>query len=312
MPFPSLPHTGAEKGKNILNTVLFHFAELPMHLPQKSLTLPSIPLPSQLPGPSKVGILTPFCLGQPSQQELQQGKVIPVFSHCLGTMQGSSAFKSSALEFVWVTWSFSSSVICFVPIQSPPLHTDTSARFNICTFYVAKSFSSEKHFIRVCLVRFWWHFQTYFCASSLVKKKKILFPSWQPKVFLPDLNQPAQQRRKAVDRTCSITQSNDDHNERGKPILSETLWQICSVCQPWNLKLNPCASIHSSLLPNPKIMEKQAMGWRERLLIRLWRAKVWLTLQTWRDWWHGDVAVSQIGTMPTDWFSFAPGWADCS
>lgn len=154
MPFPSLPHTGAEKGKNILNTVLFHFAELPMHLPQKSLTFPSIPLPSQLPGSSKVGILTPFCLGQPSQQELQQGKVILVFSHCLGTMQGSSVFKSSALEFVWVTWSFSSSVICFVPIQSPPLHTDTSARFNICTFYVAKRFSSEKHFIRVCLVRF--------------------------------------------------------------------------------------------------------------------------------------------------------------
>lgn len=89
MPFPSLPDTGAEKGKNILNTVLFHFAELPMHLPQKSLAFPTIPLP----GSSKVGILTPFCLGQPSQQELQQGKVILVFSHCLGTMQGGSAFK---------------------------------------------------------------------------------------------------------------------------------------------------------------------------------------------------------------------------
>lgn len=93
MPFLSLPDTGAEKGKNILNTVLFHFAELPVHLPQKSLAFPTIPLPSQLPGSSKVGILTPFCLGQPSQQELQQGKVILVFSHCLGTMQGGSAFK---------------------------------------------------------------------------------------------------------------------------------------------------------------------------------------------------------------------------
>lgn len=83
---------GLKKGRTF-STVLFHFAELPMHLPQKSLTFPTMPLPSQLPGSSKVGILTPLCLGQPSQQVLQQGKVIPVLSHFLGTMQGSSAFK---------------------------------------------------------------------------------------------------------------------------------------------------------------------------------------------------------------------------
>lgn len=43
MPFPSLPDTGAEKGQNISNTALFHFAALPMHLPQKNLTFPTIP-----------------------------------------------------------------------------------------------------------------------------------------------------------------------------------------------------------------------------------------------------------------------------
>lgn len=133
---------GLRKGRTF-STVLFHFAELPVHLPEKSLTFPTIPPPSQLPGSSTVGILTPFSLGQPSQQVLQQGKGILVFSHCLGTLQGSSA-----LELVW---SFSSSVICFVPIQSPPLHIDTSALFNTCTFYGAKkeSFSSEKHLVRV-------------------------------------------------------------------------------------------------------------------------------------------------------------------
>lgn len=128
---------GLRKGRTF-SAVLFDFAELPMHLPQKSLTLPTIPLPSQLPGSSEVGILIPFCLGQPSQQVLQQGKVILVFSHCLGPCKGVLLSRSSALELVWVTWSFSSSAIWFVPIQPPPLHIDISAHFNICTFYEAK------------------------------------------------------------------------------------------------------------------------------------------------------------------------------
>lgn len=138
MPFPSIPDMGAEKGKNILNTVLFHFAVLPMHLPQKSLTFPTIHcLPNCLDPlkwefwPLVPGTAIPAGAtagkGDPSGLPLP-GENIP--------MQGSSAFS----KFCPGTrvGTFSSSVICFVPIQSPPLHIDTSAHFNICTFYVAK------------------------------------------------------------------------------------------------------------------------------------------------------------------------------
>lgn len=121
MPFPSSLDTGAEKGKNTLNSfVLFRFAELPMPLPQKSLTFPTMPLPSQLPGSSKVGIVTPFCLGQPPQQELQQGKVILVFSHCLGTVQGVLLSRSSALNSWGSPGAFQAVSSALSP--SSPLH----------------------------------------------------------------------------------------------------------------------------------------------------------------------------------------------
>lgn len=148
-----------------------------MPLPQKSLTFPTMPLPSQLPASSEVGTVTPFCLGQPSQQELQQGKVILVFSHCLGTVQGDSAFKKFCPELVGVTWSFSSSVICFVPIQSPPLHTDTSAHFSICTFYVAKRVFPLKN---TSLESDWYNssdtFKLTFVPLLWLRKRKDTFP----------------------------------------------------------------------------------------------------------------------------------------
>lgn len=46
--------------------------------------------------------------------------------------------------------------------------------------------------------------------------------------------------------------SGQDLQHHPKSISFKTIWQICSDCQPWNSKLNPCASIHSSLLPNKK------------------------------------------------------------
>lgn len=92
MPFPSLPGTGAEKGKNTLNTVLFHLAELPMHLPQKSLAFPAMPcLPHAWVLSS--GNCDPLVPGTAIPAGAAAGKGILVFSHCLGTMQGGSALK---------------------------------------------------------------------------------------------------------------------------------------------------------------------------------------------------------------------------
>lgn len=164
-----------------------------------------IPLPPQLPGCSGMGILSPSAWdSHPSRcysRERSSQCSHTAWRLCKGVL-GSS---SSALENFGSPGAFQ--VVSSAVSPSSPLHC---ILIDLHVWCSKEIFSSEKHFIRVWLVRFQWHFQMYFCASSLVKKKKILFPFWQLKVLLPDLNQPAEQGRRAVGRTCSITQSNDD------------------------------------------------------------------------------------------------------
>lgn len=56
-------------------------------------------------------------------------------------------------------------------------------------------------------------------------------------------------------------------NKRGKSISFETLGQICNICQAWNSKLNLCAPIHSSLLPNHKTTWKNKQWAEERVCL---------------------------------------------
>lgn len=290
MPFPSLPDTGAEKGKNILSSfVLFCWTPnaSPMEEPDTSNHPTAIPTAWILWS----GNSDPLLPGTAIPAGATAGKGDPSVLTLLGDHAGEFCFQEL------LPWNSCGSLGAFQVVSSglspsSPLHC---ILIYLHILWSKGSFSSEKCFIRVWLVRFQWDFQTYFCASSLVKKKKILFPFWQLKVLLPDLNQPAQQRRRAVGRTCSITQ----FNKTGKSISFETLWQICKVCQHWNSKLNPCAPIHSSLLSNEKIMWKNKQWAEERVCLSGggdpmcdWRYSH--TDTEGQDWWHGDVAVSQI------------------
>lgn len=117
------------------------------------------PLPSQVPGSPEVGIVTLPGTATPA------GKGDP-----RGDMQGVLPATSSALELVLELFQVVSSAL------SPSI--PSTAHWCICTFqylhilWSKESFSFEKNFIRVWLVRLQWHFQMYFVPLLWLRKKR--------------------------------------------------------------------------------------------------------------------------------------------
>lgn len=199
MPFPSLPDTGAEKGKNIFDGSV-SFCWTPNASPTEEPDIPNHATAFPTAWILQSGNSDPSLPGTAIPAGAAAGKGDPSALTLLGDHAREFCFQGLLpWTLVWVTWSFSSSVICSVPIQSPPLHIDASAHLNICTFDVAKrvfplknaslesdSYDSSDTFKRTFVPLLW--------------LRKIYFSLFlQLRVLLPDLNQPAEKESSGQD-----------------------------------------------------------------------------------------------------------------